>query len=812
MTIPFLSDLRQAARGLRRAPTVTASAVLCLALGIGATAAISSAVRRALLEPLPFTRPERLVAVPRVTPQTGPMGTWPQSAPNYVNLARGTRQLSGLAAMTVGSALLELPGGGAEGLQVAVTGNLFPLLGVRAFRGRLLRPEDGELDQPPVAVLDYAFWRDRLGGDPALVGRTLPIDGEPTTIVGITPAGFRIPYGSQMMHGEIWMPLRFTPAQLGQRRSNYLFLLGRLAPGATVASAQAEIRGLFRGLVAEHPQLRGEDMRVAGLQADSVRGIRPALLLLFGAVVMVLLIAAGNVAALLLARGVGRRREMAVRSALGVTRWGAMRPVLAEGMIIGILGTALGLALAAAGVRTIGALAAARIPQLAGLGIDGEVAAFAIALAFVVTLFCAALPAWRGASVHPQEALGEARGGAMGRGQHRALRGLVAAEIALSMALLIGAGLVLRGFALLSRSDPGFDPARVLTLRVAVPAAEFPDGGGVKRFLEPALASVRALPGVEAAGAIDLMPYDSWGSNSNILYEGRPTADPTTYPLVEERTVEPGFFRVTGQRLLDGRLLRASDDDRSDAAPVVVVNHALAERDFGGASPVGKRFHLGDTTFATIVGEVSDIRNVGPFAPPAPEMYWTYRQSGLRTTSFPIMVRVRGQNPAAVLAAVRSTIEGIAPSAAITDVRPMEAVITGSLGRPRFYLSLLGSFAAVALLLAVAGLYGVLSYTVAQRTREIGIRAALGSTRGGLVRLVAFDGVRLVAVGLALGAGGGAVLTRFMESMLYGVSRLDAPTWLGAALALTVAALGASLIPARRAAALDPMEALRAEG
>jgi putative ABC transport system permease protein len=808
----ILSDFRQAARGLRRAPVTTASAVLCLALGIGATAAISSAVRRALLQPLPFAHPQRLVAVSRITPETGPLGNWPQSVPNYLDLARATRQLSGLAALTSGTALLRLPAGGEEVRKQTVTGNLFPLLGVQAFRGRLLRPEDGQLGQPPVAVLDYGFWRDRLGGDPAVVGRTLHIDGQPTTIVGITPPSFRIPTGSGVFRGDVWMPLRFRPEQLSQRRANSLFLLGRLAPGATVRTAQVEIRTLFHNIVAEHPKLSGENMRVAVLQADAVRAIRPALLLLFGAVCVVLLIAAANVAALLLARGVGRRRDMAVRAALGVTRWGAMRPVLAEGLLLGGVGTAIGLALAAGGVRTIGALAAARMPQLQGFGIDARVAGFAVTLAFLVALACGAVPAWRAASVHPQESLGQARGGAIGRGQHRALRGLIVAEIALSLVLLIGAGLVLKGFWLLSRSTPGFDASRVLTMRVTVPAAEFPDHREVERFLEPVLMQIRSLPGIEAAGAIDLLPYQDWGNNANIRYEGRPSADPTTYPLVEQRSVDPGFFQVTGQRLLDGRLLRVSDDDRLGAPPVVVVDRALAVRDFDGASPVGKRFYLTDTSFATIVGEVRDIKNVGPFAPPAPEMYWTYRQRGLHATSFPIVIRVRGDDPTAVTATVRSTIQRLAPSAAISSVRPMEDVISASLGRPRFYLSMLGGFAAVALLLAVAGLYGVLSYAVAQRTHEIGIRAALGGTRGGLVRLIVFEGLRLVALGIGLGAIGGVILTRFMHSMLYGVSPLDSLAWFAAAATLALAALGGSILPARRAALLDPIAALRTGG
>jgi predicted permease len=804
-----LPEFRHAARGLARTPTVAASAVLCLALGIGATTAIASAVSRALLHELPFRESASLVAVHRVTPQSGPFGTWPFSAPNFTDLAARARRTQPLAAIAQGTALVALRSEAVQASQLYVTGNLFPMLGLRAAQGRLVLPSDDRADQPPVAVLSEEFWRSRLGADPAVVGSSIMIDGEPTTIVGIAPRDLRIPHGGNVLRADVWMPIRFTPANLSSRRANYLQVLGRLAPGATVETADAEARELFGRIVEENPVLRGDAVRVAALQPENVASIRKPLLLLFGAVVAVLLIACTNVAALLLARGVQRRREMAVRTAIGATRWGTMRVALAESLLITAIGTALGIALAFVGVRTIGTLAAARIPQLAGLTLDGRVLGFALALAAVVAVACAAVPAWRAAGVDPQEALRGGRGGGAGRSHHRALRLLVGGEIATSLVLLIGAGLVLKAFAQLLSSDPGFAPERVLTLRVTTSPARYANQSSTRGFLAPALDAVQAIPGVEAAASISSMPYVSWGNNTNVRYEGMPKDEPTRLPIVEMRRVSPSFFAVTGQRLLSGRTLRDADDET--APVVVVVNRALVERDFKGQEAVGKRFHLTDSTYGTIVGVVADIRNVGPLAPPAPEFYQTVAQAAPGAASFPLMVRVRGDDPAAVAPQVRAAIRRLDPTAAVADVQPMPEVITASLGRPRFYLSLLGTFAVVAIVLAVAGLYGVLSYAVAQRTREFGIQLALGSPPRALLRRVAAQGVVLVAGGLAAGLVGAMVVTRLLEFMLYGVSPLDVTTWIAATALLLAAGVLAALVPAQRATRVDPVRALQAE-
>jgi predicted permease len=465
------------------------------------------------------------------------------------------------------------------------------------------------------------------------------------------------------------------------------------------------------------------------------------MLMLFGAVIGVLLIAATNVASLLLARGLGRRREMTVRTALS-----------------------------------------------------------------------GALPAWRTASVHPQEALGGARGASGGRREQRALSTLVVVEVGLSLVLLVGAALVLRGFVGLTRRDPGFDPRPVLTMHVTIPSQKYErDTSAVRRFLVPTLAAIAHLPGVDAAAAIETMPYESWGNNFNVRYEGGPATEPEKLPLVDYRVVSPEFFHVTRQRLIAGRLLR-DDDNLPDVPSVSVVNEALVKRDFPRESAIGKRFHfLSDTTFSTIVGVVSDIRNAGPFETPVPEAYFTYAQTAPSDTCFPFMVHAKGDDPTALTPAVRAAIRGIDAEAAISDVRTMPQVMARSMGTPRFYLTLLSGFATVALILAIAGVYGVLSYAVAQRMRELGIRRALGSSAFGLLRLVTRRGGAMIGSGILLGVLGAAALTRVLGALLYGVSPIDALSWVGATLALASAGILASLVPALRASRADPLIAIRVE-
>jgi len=528
-------------------------------------------------------------------------------------------------------------------------------------------------------------------------------------------------------------------------------------------------------------------------------------------VLMVMLIATTNVASLLLARGVQRLREMSVRTAIGASRWDVMRPVLAESVLIAATGAALGLGLAVLGVKTIGKLAAARMPQLAGLTVDMRIIAFSLVLSGVVAVLCGAVPAWRATKVDPQDALRGGRGGGAGRGHLRALDALVVVEVALSLVLLISAGLMLKGFSHLLQNSPGFDPAQMLAMDVRVTPKAYKEGTSVQQFLEPALAAIARDPAVTAEGAITLLPYDNWGNNFNIRYEGQPKDHIGQMPIVESRVVTPGFFEVTRQRLLSGRLLSSADDGGPKTGAVVVVNEALVKRDFAGKDPIGKRFYTGDTTVATIVGVVSDIKNSGPVRPPAPEIYETYQQGASSSYSFEVVVRVKGDDPLAEAKSVQAAIRSIDRGAAISRVRAMNTVISDSVGQPRFLFSLMGVFAAVALVLAVAGLYGVMSYVVAQRTRELGIRAALGSTPTRTLRLVARRGAILIGTGIVVGFIASSGVTKLLTSMLYGVSPADVLTWGFGALTIAVAGMAAVLIPSVRATRVDPVRAMRIE-
>lgn len=804
------TDFRDAVRGLRRAPTVSLCAVACLTLGLGATTAIASAIDQALVRQLPFRDPGKLITVYRTAPQAN---DWPFSAPKYLDLARGARQQE-LAAISFEPSLISLPDEGVTVHTVRITGDLFPMLGVRAAHGRLIGVSDDSAGQNPVAVLSDELWHERFAADPGLVGRAITVDGRATTVIGILPPAFHVPHGNNEVTADLWVPMRFTAEERAHRGHNFLEVIGRLAPSATVAAADAELRSLVDAMIQIYPELRGESARVVALKADSVRQIRTPLLFVFGAVCAVLLIAAANVGSLLLARGVQRQHETAVRTALGADRWAVMRPVLAECLVLTSVGGILGVALAWVSVRAIGALAATQLPQLAGLAIEIRIVVFALSLSIIVAVLCSALPAWNSVTVDPQDALRGGRGGGGGAGsrQQRALGSLVVVEVALSLVLLIAASLVLRGFSKLVTRDPGFDPEPLLTVRVTLSPARYSDTTSVTRFLRPALDAIEQLPGVQSAGAITHLPYADWGSNSNIRYEGQPNTDPEHQPLAEDRSATPDFFRATGQRLVAGRFLRWDDDNRPRVPTVVVVNESLVRRDFPNQDPVGKRFYVMDTSFATIVGVVSDIPNAGPVDPPLPEVYWSYAQNWSRTdTYFNVIVRASRRDPVALEKSVRSAIHAIDPGAAVSNMAPMTEVMARSVGTPRFYLTLIGAFALVAVTLAVSGLYGVMSYVVAQRTRELGIRTALGCSSARTLRLVAQRGMRLVGIGVVGGVIGGALATRLLASQLYGVSRSDAATWVVATLALVTAGLLASVIPAARAARVDPIIAIRTE-
>jgi putative ABC transport system permease protein len=798
-------EIAHAWRSLRRTPVLLVACVLCLAIGLGSAATVFSIADRLMLRPVDVEEPDRLVSVFRALPASSSL---PWSAPNFIDIA-GDPAAEGIAGFGSTSRLVALGDRFEPGFVIRATGKFFPLLRARALHGRVLLPSDDDPRAPAVVVASYEYWRSHLGGSPTIVGTTLRLDGVPHEVVGVLPPNYRITNGGTVYAGELWVPMRFTESELRQRTSNWLRVFARLAPGMTPDGLQAALTRRFAPVLQTYPELEGHGIAVTPLVADAGSASRRPLALLIVATMAVLAIAIINVSSLLLARGIRRQPELAVRSALGATRWEVMRPVFAEGMVIAMLGWVAGLAIAAAAIRAITILGAARIAQLSYVSIDLRTVLVALALAMLAAVAGTAAPAWRAARAHPADVL---RGGrsAGARHQHRTLATLVVVEGALAVTLLIAAGLVMKGFMRLSQTDPGFTASGLLTMRVRVAPTDFKPDRAAVEFLTPALQAVQAVPGVVSAGAISQMMYAEWGWNMWVRYEGQPELPPVEQPLIETRNVTPGFFAATGQRLLAGRLLDDRELQTGDSVQRVVVNEALARRDFPNGSPVGKRIYNSDR-WIEIVGVVSNVRNFGPIMEPRPEAYWTFAQRFPGATGYYLAIRTQFDNPMSVAAAVERALRGVYPGVAISRVQPMTELMSSSIGWPRFIFALFATLAAVALVLALAGLFGILSYTVEQQQREYALRSALGAPPTAIRALIFSRAARVIVLSLAAGLVVAWMVTRTMAAILYGVEPLDLPVWAVAVCAMGCAGLAAAVGPALRASRVDPMTALRAE-
>ncbi len=801
-----LAEFLQAWRSLRRAPVLLLACVLCLAIGLGSTSAIFSIADRIMLRPVDVEEPERLVSVFRALPASS---TLPWSAPNFLDIA-AEPAAEGIAAFGSTSRLVALGDRFAPGFVIRTTGKFFTLLRTRALHGRVLMPSDDDPNAPAVVVASYEYWRSHLGGSPTVVGTMLRLDGEPHQVVGVLPPNFRITNGGAVYSGEsLWVPMRFTASEREQRTSNWLRVFARLAPGTSPEGLQTALVRRFAPVLATYPELAGHGIAVTPLIADAGDGLRRPLALLIVATLAVLAIAVINVSSLLLARGIRRQPELAVRTALGATRWEVMRVVFAEGALIALLGWIIGLGIAAAAIKGIATLGSARIAQLSYVSIDLRTVLVALVTALIAAVAGTAAPAWRAARAAPGDVL---RGGrsAGSRHQHRTLATLVVIEGALAVTLLISAGLVMKGFVRLTQTDPGFQAAGLLTMRVRVAPTDFKPDRAAVDFLTPALQVVNAVPGVVSAGAISQLMYAEWGWNMWIRYEGRPEVPPIEQPLIETRNVTPGFFAATGQRLLAGRLLDEREMVAGDSVQRVVVNQALALRDFPNGDPVGKRIYNGDR-WIEIVGVVSDVRNFGPITEPRPEAYWTYVQRFPGATGYNLVIRTQSDDPMVVAAAVERALRGVYPGVAISRVQPMAELMSASIGWPRFVFALFATLAGVALVLALAGLFGILSYTVEQQRREYALRSALGAPPSSVRALIFGRAGRIIGVSLGAGLVVAWMATRTMAAFLYGVEPLDVPVWTIAVLAMAVAGLSAAVGPALRASRVAPMTVMRAD-
>ncbi len=803
-------DVRFALRRLRKSPVFTAVAVLCLALGIGANAAIFSVVDATLLRPLPYSQPERLVRLYETTPQRDPEARESASWPNTRDWAQQLQSLEGLATYVLKGRNLSGPEG-AERLRVAeVSANLFQVLGVAPQLGRGFSPGDDSPGADPMVVVGEGLWRRRFGASPAVLGQSLTLDGQPYTIIGVLPASVQFPAGSQSQV-QLFVPLSVTGARAESRGSRFVSVIGRLKPGVRLETANTELRQLVSRLQEAYPNELAGRSAIAVPLAEVVMGrVRPVLLILQGTVVLVLLIACANVANLLLAQAATRRQEIAIRLALGASRLRLIRQMLVESLVLALAGSVLGAVLAAWGLSAMEGMVKRSLPLIGEISLRGSVFGLLLLVAAGSSVLFGLVPALQATRTDLRSNLIESgTKSSPSRSHHRFRSGLVVGELALSLILLVGAGLLMRGFAALLGEEPGFDTRGVLTAHLSVPAYKYPAEQAPQRLLQPILEQVRSQPGVQSAGLTSLLPMQPGSVTSSYIAEGEPPPEPGKEPVAEVRAVSPGLFQSMGVPLLAGRDFTEQD---GQGELVAIVNRTLAQRHFGQGEAVGKRVMVIQRV-ATIIGVVGDVRQGGLDQKPAPEINLPYNQPGAFLLGLQdVFLAVKlGVDPSGAAPLLRSAVRAVDSELPVDEVYSMEEVISRSMAARRMNLTLLGAFALIALVLATAGLYGVISYTISQRTRELGIRMALGAQPSGVVKLVMREGAVLAALGVGAGLIGAFGLSRFMEKLLYGVSTRDPLTFAGLALLMGAIALLAAWMPARRASRVDPIIALRSE-
>jgi putative ABC transport system permease protein len=810
MIEPIFTDVRYGLRGLLKRPAFTAIALLTLALGIGVNTAIFSAVDSVLLRPMPFENPESLVAVWEHSPQLG-IARNEMAPANFFDLRNQNQVFEGLGAF--GEMSMNLTGEGEpERLEgQVVTANVFDLLGVQPVLGRTFAPQEDQVGQDHVVVLSHALWQRRFNRDPNVINRRLTFNGESFTVVGVMPPDFFFP----IRESELWVPWAMEPGQASGRGDHYLHGIARLKPGVTTQRANAEVEAIGARLAAEYPRTNeGLGFVVNSFQSDYVGDLRRPMLILFAAVGLVLLIACANVANLLLAQATARRREIAIRMALGARRWTIARQLLVESLLLAIGGGLLGVFGAVWGVEALTKLLPASLSKLQAVSIDARVLVFTVGVVVLTAIVFGVVPALHAVRANPGEALSEtardAAGGISGRYMRRML---VVSEVALAVVLLVGAGLLIRSFQRLNQVDVGFNPNNVLTMRTVLPMPKYAKPEARRAFYDELLRRVEELPGVESAGVITFMPLSFSGMKFSFSVEGHTNPSDVNLPFAFYRVVSPNYFRALEIPLQRGRFFDSRDS--KDSPPVMVVNRRLAEQFWPGEDPTGKRLKIGPADspnpWAVIVGVVGDVRQQGFYDKQLAEFYVPYAQEW-RSWMSPkdLLVRTNG-DPGALAAAVREAVWAVDKDQPVSNVRTMDQVFAAAISRERFQMLLLTLFATLALVLACIGLYGVISYMVAQRTHEIGVRMALGAQAGDVLTLVIRQGMLLAGAGLIVGIGIGSAVTRVLSDMLYGVSARDPLTFVGVPVLLLLVAFLACYIPARRATRIDPLAALRRE-
>ncbi|MEO8129378.1 MAG: ABC transporter permease [Bryobacteraceae bacterium] len=798
----LFDDLRYALRILLRAPGFAVIAILALALGIGANTAIFSAVDAILLRPLPYGDPDQLVMLWG----DASFVSFPRnnlSPADYVDWRKQNQVFTDVAALRNRSA--SLTGAGTPEMVIGrqVTANLFDVLGVKPMLGRTFSEEEDRTNAS-VVVIGYGMWQRRYGGDRALVGQPIDMNGEKVVVTGIMPRGFSFPDKAV----DFWLPMNFSPKDLANRGSHFLTVVARMKPGITLPRAEAEMAGIAKHLAQAYPETNSRlGAVVVPLREQVVGDTRIALIVLLGAAGCVLLIACANIANLLLARASTRQREMAIRTALGADRSRLVRQMVTESLLLSVSGGALGLGLAKLSMRTLERFIPAGMASSTGLSMDARVLLFTLGLAILTGVVFGLAPALQAAGINLSEGLNQGgRSGIGGRG--KLLRHtLVVSEVALALVLLVGAGLMIQTLLKLRAVDPGFDAANILTMRTNLFAARYRDDAQARAYYASIAERIQVLPGVQSVGFSSNLPFTSRGNTYGFEVEGRPEP-PGLATDALYRQVTADYLRTMQVRLREGRLI--GREDREDSLRVVVINETFANRYWPNASPLGKRLKTSaGPELLTIVGVVYDIRERGLELEMKPGMYVPVTQVTRPDASY-LAVRTAG-DPLALVNAVRQAIWAVNPEQPIYGIRTMDELAETEVASRNQQMQLLGAFAALALLLASIGIYGVLSYSVTQRTREIGLRMALGATGGDMMRMIVGHGLGLTMAGLAAGAAGAFLLTKAMAKLLYGIAPADPGTYAGVALLLTAVAAMACYIPARRASRVDPMVALRDE-
>ena len=809
----FLQDLRYSFRLLLKRPGFTIVAVLALALGIGANTAIFSVVNAILLRPLAYQDPEQLVMLNHDYPKINLKAS--VSAPGYAHYRDNAKSFASLAALTGGNFNLTDNGEPERVNGGMISQNFFGTLGVTAAQGRLFTPEEDQPGRNKVVILNHAFWQRRYASNPGILNQTITLNGESYTVVGIMPPSFQFGRETGRLF-DLWTPIAFTPEQLNFNRltNEFLVVIGRLKAGTTITQAQAELDTIATNLRAQYMQ--GADRTNWGLTTQLfselvVGDMRQPLLMLLAAVSLVLLIACANVANLLLARAADRQKEITIRSALGANRWRVIRQLLTESIVLSLLGGMVGLGLAALGVQALLKLAETQIPRANEIGLDARVLAFTVGVSLLTGILFGLVPAWQVSKTNLAETLKEG-----GRSSAHLARGwvrgtLVVLEMALALMLLIGAGLLIRSFWQLQKVSPGFVPQNLLTMNLSLPANKYKEAPQRVQFYQQALQQIRALPGVQAAGATSVLPMSGNNSSGSFSIEGRQIPPNQSMPHGDRWAATTDYFAAMKIPLVRGRYF--DDRDTADSALVAIIDETMARKYWPDEDPMGKRISFerdeqGNPRWREIIGLVGHAKQRNLEGDSRVQYYLPYAQRAI--PSMDLAIRTNGE-PTSFAGAVRNVIRGLDKDLPIFRVTVMEELVADSMAQRRFAMTLLVIFAGVALVLAAVGLYGVMSYSVTQRSHEIGIRMALGAQGSDVVKMVVRQGIGLALVGVAIGLAGAFALTRLMATLLFGVKASDPLTFASIAVLLTLIALLACFVPARRATKVDPMIALRYE-